>query len=73
MTRKEHMQFCKARATEYVDRGDLSGAVASMLSDLGKHPDTAPLVSGPLGMIGLMEAASGSTARVQRFIDGFAE
>jgi pterin-4a-carbinolamine dehydratase len=38
--RAEHLAWCKARALEYVDRWDYSGAVASMTSDLGKHPET---------------------------------
>ena len=39
-TRAEHMQWCKHRAIEYVNIGDLQNAVRSMLSDLQKHPDT---------------------------------
>ena len=39
-TRAEHLAWCKRRAMEYVDAGDLSNAVASMGSDLSKHPET---------------------------------
>ncbi len=39
-TRTDHLAWCKARALEYVDTGDLPQALASMYSDLGKHPDT---------------------------------
>jgi Tfp pilus assembly protein PilF len=36
----EHIAFCKQRALEYVQQGDLSQAFASLVSDLGKHPKT---------------------------------
>lgn len=69
MTRDEHMAFCKRRALEYIALGDPSNAIASMLSDLGKHPETAPLLDGPLGMMGIMSANSAREAK--KFIEGF--
>lgn len=72
-TRAEHVKWCKERALEYLKENDLQSAAASMLSDLGKHEETASMVAGPLGMLGLMEAASGNPQRVRRFIEGFAE
>lgn len=45
MTRAEHMAWAKQRALEYVERGELSSAIASMISDLGKHPETARSVA----------------------------
>jgi hypothetical protein len=41
ISRAEHLEWCKKRALEYVNRGDTSQAFASMGSDLGKHPETA--------------------------------
>lgn len=35
-TRDEHLAWCKSRALELLDRGDPPGAIASMISDLGK-------------------------------------
>lgn len=70
MTRNEHMDWCKDRARAYLDQGDTTDAIASMMSDLRKHPDTAGLVEGPLAMLGLM-AAQGSVEEARRFIDGF--
>jgi hypothetical protein len=40
MNRKEHLQWAKTRALEYVEMGQLSLAVSSMQSDLSKHPET---------------------------------
>lgn len=71
MTRAEHMRWCKERAREYLNGGDAKEAVASMLSDLTKHPETADLVQGPLGMLGALSASNLEEAR--RFVEGFAE
>lgn len=71
MTRDEHMAWCKDRAREYLKAGNASEAVTSMMSDLGKHDETAGVLRGPLGMIGIMTAASGSIADARSFIEGF--
>lgn len=55
-TRSEHVQFCKDRAMEYFNRGDLLEAVTSMMSDMGKHPETKSSTSGALAALGLMAA-----------------
>lgn len=39
-TRNEHLAWAKKRALGYLARGDLGNAMSSMLSDLGKHPET---------------------------------
>ncbi len=41
--RREHMEWAKGRANEYLDKGDRPQAIASFISDLGKHTETAPL------------------------------
>jgi hypothetical protein len=38
--RQEHLDFCKTRALEYIELNDLDNAIASMRSDLSKHPGT---------------------------------
>ena len=38
--RKEHMEWAKSRANEYLDKGERLEAIASFMSDLGKHPET---------------------------------
>lgn len=68
-TREQHMVWCKERALEYLDKGDVQNAVASMMSDLEKHPDTA-VKSPALAMLGIM-AAQGSEAEARRYIEGF--
>lgn len=39
-TRAEHLQWCKNRAIELINSGDISQGLISMMSDLGKHPAT---------------------------------
>ena len=73
MTRAEHLQWCKDRAMEYVNHGELLNAVTSMMSDLEKHPETSAK-NGALGMLGLLamqQAQQGDRAAVIRYIQGF--
>lgn len=69
-TRAEHLEWCKERAREYLDRGELSDAVASMLSDMGKHPETSGSAER-LAPIGMFELMTGDPGRVRSFIEGF--
>jgi hypothetical protein len=69
MGRKEHLEWCKQRALEYVERGELPGAVASMCSDYGQHDDNGPM-DPMLVMLGMMEIQNGAGA-VRRWIEGF--
>lgn len=41
MTREEHLAWCKQRALEYVDRGEIDKSLWSMMSDMEKHPETS--------------------------------
>lgn len=71
--RKEHLDWCKKRALEYVSIGDYKQAFNSMHSDLGKWPDTRPLqeLSSTLGLP-LMAANKLSTKeQMTRWIEGF--
>lgn len=70
MTRAEHLAWCKQRATEYVQAGDLRNAVASMGSDMRKHPETNTPALPTLVVIGMMDIERGPEA-VHRWIDGF--
>jgi hypothetical protein len=76
MTRSEHMKWCKQRAHaeyNYYKAKDpdaaIRSAVASMLSDLGKHPETAGLQQ----MAAVLMLTVRTEADLDRFIDGFAE
>ncbi|HEY1887150.1 MAG TPA: hypothetical protein VGG86_14055 [Roseiarcus sp.] len=69
MTREEHLDWCKKRALEYVDAGDLAEAVASMAKDLQKHPEMG--VNAYLLRLGMMYYDQGDPAAVRRWIEGF--
>ena len=72
MNRSEHMKWCKDRAMQYVETGDYNSAVTSMLSDLGKHPETEASSGGILAQIGMMELMRGPTRdSITRYIQGF--
>ena len=71
MNRQQHLEWCKKRAHEYLARGDVQNAVASMLSDLRKHPETEVSGTGVLAQLGLITAMSGDVGEARRFIDGF--
>ena len=73
MTRSEHLNWCKERALEYVKNGQYDDALASMLSDLRKHPDTehSALTGATLGLGLKMAGELNSAHDMTRFIEGF--
>jgi hypothetical protein len=71
MNRQEHMDWSKSRAKEILASGDISGAYASMVSDLGKHAETADHAAIGLGMMLMMGGHLSSCAEMEKFIDGF--
>ena len=75
MNRQEHLAWCKDRALAYVNKGDLSSAVTSMVSDLTKHELTKSLAESPaMSMISIFaarDAMLGNVEAVRRFITGF--
>lgn len=70
MTRTEHLEWCKKRAHDYLAQGDVTNAVASMMSDMNKHPETASN-NAALGMLGLMAARDNDLDGARRWIDGW--
>lgn len=69
-TRAEHIAWARKRALEYVEAGELTQAVTSMLSDLGKHPETTPPLAEE-GMAVLLWANGGDAASVRLWIERF--
>jgi hypothetical protein len=68
-SRQAHVSWCKQRALEYVDRGELANALASMLSDMSKHEGCE--VMPFLAQIGMMDVMSGNAAAVRNWVEGF--
>ena len=71
MTRQEHLEWCKKRALEYCDMGDLQGAFASMASDLSKHEETKGHIEVELGMGLLMTEGLNTPEKMRKFIEEF--
>ena len=71
MNREEHLNWCKDRAMEYVERNDFTNAVASISSDLKKHPETADHPGIHLGMMLMMSGLLSSKTEAEKFIQGF--
>lgn len=72
IARDLHLAWCKLRALEYVDRGDLGQAIDSMGSDLMKHPHwkNGKLVGDMVLLAHLFEKPKGPAA-IRRWIEGF--
>lgn len=71
MTRQEHLAWAKARALEYVGRGDLEGAVMSMASDLNKHDELMNPAIGLMVVEAFMFEVDKGPAAVRRWVEGF--
>jgi hypothetical protein len=72
-TRAEHMKWCKDRALEYADQGDVGNTISSLMSDLAKHPETESScrvvaeLMGPLAMMGHLD----HPGELRKFVEGF--
>jgi len=71
VTRDEHLQWCKDRAIEYIDAGDLDQAFASFNSDMRKHSETDNHSALELGFMLLFNNHLDTTAKMRKWILGF--
>lgn len=70
MTAAEHFAWARERALEYVHMGDGGAALASLISDLGKHPGTAHIMTADLQMLAMGEVMLAGPRGALRFIEG---
>lgn len=70
-TRTEHLEWCKRRALEYCDAGDVTQAFTSIASDLRKHPETEKHGALELGFRLLMGGFLNTPQEMRKFIEGF--
>jgi hypothetical protein len=70
-SRASHLAWCKRRALQYCDMGDVNQAFASMGSDLSKHPETGNHSGIQLGMMMLMAGHLNTPEKMRKFIEGF--
>jgi len=71
MSRQEHIEWCKKRALEYIDKNDLKNAYVSMCSDLSKHEETIGHVAIGLGMQLMVLGRLNTQHEMRKFIEGF--
>ncbi len=70
MSRSEHIQWCKQRAIQEMEFShDPKQGVISMMSDIGKHPETNGEGLRALCMMTLMGDCTDRSVR--KFINGF--
>lgn len=70
MTRHEHLAWAKQRALAYLP-GDPGQAMASMVSDLHKHPELEDHCGVDLGAMEMMSGFLQTAEQVRQWIDGF--
>jgi hypothetical protein len=71
MDRAEHLAWSKRRALAYVDAGDTTNAINSMLSDLRKHPDLRDHAAIGLTVMMMMSGLLSNSDEVRKHIEGF--
>jgi hypothetical protein len=71
MDRAEHLAWAKQRAIEYAERGDTTKALASLVSDLHKHPELADHAGISLMASMMFAGLLSDPAEVKAFIEGF--
>jgi len=71
MNRAEHLQYCKDRALEELRKGDTLDAFASMMSDMGKHKETAGHKALEMGTMLLLGGHLSTDQQMKKFIEGF--
>lgn len=71
MTRAEHLRWCKDRAIAYIRAGNKDEALTSMLSDLGKHPETQDHPAIQLAMMLKVGGQLRTLSEIEKFILGF--
>ena len=70
-TRAKHLAWCKKRALQYLETDNTKNAFASMMSDLGKHPETRDHMGCQLGAMMLFSGLLDTTADMRKWIEGF--
>ena len=71
MTRDEHLAWCKKRALEYIDKGQVNEGLTSMMSDMSKHPETAAPALNQLTVSMMMIGALSTPEQARRHINGY--
>lgn len=71
MTREKHLAWCKKRALEYIERGQINEGLTSMMSDMSKHPETACPALDTLTVRLMVIGALSSPDEARKHINGY--
>lgn len=72
MNRTEHLQWCKDRALQYLNNGQIAEGMASFTSDMSKHEGTDKTLNNGLSQpLILMAMMSNNQAECIRCVEGF--
>lgn len=71
MNRKDHLQWCKDRAIDELEHGGIKEAVASMVSDMGKHEELRDHLGLEQMMTLMICGYNGTVNEMRKFIEGF--
>lgn len=71
MNRQDHLQWAKDRALEILEKGDITGAWTSFVSDMGKHNDLKDHMAINLGMQLLFSGNLSAKDQMKDWINGF--
>lgn len=69
-SRENHLNWCKQRAMEYVNAGDLKNAFASFQSDMGSHPETQDHLVLEMGTMLLIGGHLSTASQMEDWIMG---
>lgn len=70
MSATQHIKFCKERALEYLDQGNVAMAFTSFSSDMANDDETREIFS-LLMPVGMQAAMTNDEKEMRRFIEGF--
>lgn len=69
--RKQHLEWCKKRALEYIESGNINEAFSSFQSDMSKHDETKNHMALQLGTMLLLGGHLSSLHKMKEWIIGF--
>jgi hypothetical protein len=69
--RPEDLNLYKQRALDYLDRGELGQAVASLGNDLRNHPEYCNRTNDARMILGMLYVINGNELGVRRWIEDF--
>jgi hypothetical protein len=70
-TRAEHLAWCKTRALEYIDKGQINEGLTSMMSDMSKHPETRAPALDQMTVMLMMNGHLSTAHAARRHIEGY--